>query len=242
MKRKWIKEEDSFLIDHYHSSPKEFLINKLNRSWKAIRCRANKLELKRDEELIKKENIFETKKALINKYGTNNIFSLPEIKEKIKLTNLKKRGVFYPTQDNQIKEKIKQTLIEKYGVDHIFKSKKIKEKIKQTLIEKYGTDHPLKNQQIKEKLQNTLKEKYNVQNPFQLSKKIKEYFFLKYGHLHPLQVPEIKKKKELTCIQKYGAPYPTQNKEIQQKLRNSHISPITKEKKIYIIPQKQQLK
>lgn len=231
MRKKWSKEEDSFLINHYYSSPKEFLINKLNRSWKAIRCRANKLKLKRDEKLIKEENIIETKKALIEKYGTDNIFSIPEIKEKIKLTNLKKRGVPYPTQDTKVKEKIKNTIIKKYNVDHIFKSEQIKEKIKQTFIKKYNSENPLKNQEIREKIKNTLKKKYNVTNPFQLTEKIKNQLLSKYGYTHPLKVPDIKKKKELTCLQKYGAPYPTQNNTIQQKLREAHSSSLIKEKK-----------
>jgi hypothetical protein len=231
MKKQWSTEEDNILKEFYFSTPREILLTKLNRTWKAIRCRAVKLKLKRDPFIILQENKEETKKALINKYNTPNIFTIPEIKEKIKQTNIKKRGVPYPTQSQEVKEKIKNTLLKKYNVDNISKLTSIKEKIKQTLKKNYNTDTPLKNSEIKEKAKKTTLTKYGVYNIFQLTEKIKKSFKSKYNYEHPLQIPEIKEKKKQTSLLKYGTSYPTQNPLIQEKLKQIHSNSITKEKK-----------
>lgn len=57
--------------------------------------------------------------TLIEKYGTTNISSLPEIQNKIKNTNIEKYGFERPTQNELIKNKIKNTFKTLYDVDNI---------------------------------------------------------------------------------------------------------------------------
>ena len=55
----------------------------------------------------------------MEKYGTINISSVPEIQDKIKKTNIERYGFERPTQNEEIKNKIKTTFKKLYDVDNI---------------------------------------------------------------------------------------------------------------------------
>jgi hypothetical protein len=92
---------------------------------------------------------------MINKYGVEHITQLPDIKDKIKNTNLQKYGFTCSLQNCKIKEKSKNTMLNKYGVECSLQSEQIKEKCKQTNLEKYGVEYPSQNSDIAEKQSKT---------------------------------------------------------------------------------------
>jgi len=155
----WKEEEINLLKEIYVNNTKEFLINKFSRSWKSIRYKANQLGLSRNPDIIKKDNVLGTSKAVQAKYGVQYTTQLESMKRKSRETNLKRRGVEYPSQDPAVRNKVKSTLNKKYGVDNIFQDEPTKEKIKETNIKKYGVPSPLQNEEIYKKVLNTSKEK-----------------------------------------------------------------------------------
>lgn len=93
----------------------------------------------------------------------NTYFCLKCSKKKTEITNLKKYGVKFPTQNNIIKEKIKETNIIKYGFGCSLQNKKVKDKAKKTNLELYG-DEFFTN---REKFKSTCLQKYGYENVFQ---------------------------------------------------------------------------
>jgi hypothetical protein len=74
------------------------------------------------------------------------------IHKNIVKTNLERRGVENPLQDNKIKEKRKQTNLEKYGYEHHLQNEEIIEKQKQTNLKRYGYENPLQNENVRSKI------------------------------------------------------------------------------------------
>lgn len=66
------------------------------------------------------------------KYNVDNVSQIPEVKEKIKQTNLQRYGVENVSQSSIIQQRRKQTVKEKYNVDNVFQVPQIIDKIKQT--------------------------------------------------------------------------------------------------------------
>lgn len=68
-----------------------------------------------------------SKDTCLLRYGVDNALKTPESLEKLRQTNLEKRGVEYAMQSENVKEKSKNTCNEKYGVDNQFKRQEIKQ-------------------------------------------------------------------------------------------------------------------
>ena len=119
---------------------------------------------KSDEEKLeirkKREAFYEKKYGP----GITNCTQAPEIKEKIKATNLQKFGSEWPGSSEIIKSKIKKTNQEKRGVDYPFQSKEIQEKIPQSFLEKYGTTNINAEDWKKEKAKQTCIDKFGVES------------------------------------------------------------------------------
>lgn len=155
---------------------------------------------------------------LINETGLDSFIITPEIREKIKQTNLEKYGYENPfqvpeiiskmqqdyflktgykncSQHPEIKDKKVRTCFEHYGVEHGFQLIKVR---KQTCLEKYGVEHPMQHDTIKQKVISTNLKKYGTENV--LSKdsliyiKRNETVLEKYGKTNVFSVPEIKTK------------------------------------------------
>ncbi len=125
------------------------------------------------------------KQHFLSKYGTENISSVQEIKDKKIATCLKKYGVKNAAQNKEVINKLKNTqnanyikkhnklppslidkrvvFLEKYGEKDRRSSDYMKNKIKQTVLERYGVDHISKSKEIQEiKRENSMK-KYGVE-------------------------------------------------------------------------------
>jgi hypothetical protein len=69
--------------------------------------------------------------------GVRNAFQASEVKEKIKQTNMEKRGVAYPMQSEEVRAKRDKVVEEKCGVKHVFHTKDAMEKSQQSMADMY---------------------------------------------------------------------------------------------------------
>jgi len=84
-----------------------------------------------------------SRKAVLEKYGVETVFSLPEIQEKITASNLVKYGVEHPLQNGDILKKMTDTNLKRHGVKFIGEKTFVdgsleREKIRKTCEERYG--------------------------------------------------------------------------------------------------------
>lgn len=101
-------------------------------------------------------NFQKIKETCLNKYGVENVFQNKDIKEKSKLTKIKKYNDPYFT--NQ--EKTKNTIKEKYNIDNWMSSDVFRNKSSQTKIKKYNNPNFVNSEKSKQ----TCIEKYGVSN------------------------------------------------------------------------------
>lgn len=132
------------------------------------------------------------KQTLLERYGTNDTFSISdgrekanskEGREKAKQTLLKNFGVTTTWKLQKTKDTIKNTNLEKYGETCYFKTDEFKEKLKEHNIEKYGTQWFVNTDEYKEKYKETCLKKYGVEFFTQSSvylEKAKETYREKY--------------------------------------------------------------
>lgn len=99
-------------------------------------------------------NMAKNKQTCLQKYGYDNVFKVPEIKEKINSTNLEKYGTIHVTQNEEIMNRVKQTNLNNYGVEWSFQSENNKSKSKATWMLNYGC-HVSCAAEIKEKIRTT---------------------------------------------------------------------------------------
>lgn len=138
----WTAEEDNLLRIFYPTSLRNEIEDKLSRrTFKAIRERAVSLGLFRDKKFIDMDRAFHLKKNL----NVDSTWQLEKVKNKSRQTNLKKRGVEYPSQSPEVRDKIKQIVRTRYGVDNVFQDKEIQDKAKQSMY-KNGTQKCSKQQ------------------------------------------------------------------------------------------------
>ena len=148
---------------------------------------------------INKLKKLNTIKAIKEKYGVENVFQHPVIKEKIKQTNLKKYGVENPSQSELIKKKKEKTFLKHFGVKQGLQSEVIREKIKQTNLKKYGAENPFQSELIKEKIRQTNLKKYGVE--------------------YPMESDAVKEKAKRTILEKYGTECIMQSEFVKNKIR-----------------------
>jgi hypothetical protein len=158
----------------------------------------------------------------LKKYGVESAFQSKELKNKGKITNLKKYGVEHSSQLKETQDKKKITNLKKYGVEHSTQTEEVKDKRKETCLKKYGVEHPFQSEEIKDKFKATCLEKYGFSNPFQseeIKDKIKVTCLEKYGVEYSSQSEDVKDKLKATCLEKYGCENPAQSKEIKDKMK-----------------------
>src|SRR5574343_271890 len=138
------------------------------------------------------------------------IYTCPECKEyKKKLTNFKKFGYEYASQNPDIIKKIKESNLEKYGHECTLQNPVIKEKVKKTNLEKYGVEWSSQSIEVNEKIKKNNLEKYSV--------------------YYTLQLESVKEKIKKTNLEKYGVENVAHNEEILKKRINSFKSSPKKE-------------
>lgn len=126
----------------------------------------------------------ETTKKIANlRYGVDNVFQAPEIKDKIKNTMQSKYGVSHPSHSEELMEKKRQNNIKKYGISHTINLPETREKMieglqnqdwderKKRHQENYGVEFVTQRKEIKDKILNTRFELSNRENV----KLIREY-------------------------------------------------------------------
>lgn len=171
------------------------------------------------------------KETCLEKYGVINGGGSKQALEKIRQTNIERRGVPNNMLLDSFKEQRKETWIKNYGADHPLKSKEIQNKIaltclvkynhtwtsnnelsilrkRQTNILKYGVPENLSSTLVKQKIKQSFKERYNCKSIGQLTNvptirnKQLETSYIKYGYVYCFDNPIIKKKAFENCIQK----------------------------------------
>jgi len=136
----------------------------------------------------------EYKAGVRKKYGVDNVFASEQIKEKIKSTHLKLRGVDNPSKSPEVKNRAVTTAAAKYG--QVFN----REKVKDTLKSRYGVDNPSKSPEIFEKTKATTLKRYSgFFNP----EKTKITNLSRYGGITPMSDPAIAKKSSKTKRNKF---------------------------------------
>lgn len=84
----------------------------------------------------------------------------PEVRIKLKETNLKKYGVENPGIFGS--DKFKDAMQEKYGADTPMRSELLKDKVKATNLERYGAENVFASEQGKKKIVDTMMKNYGV--------------------------------------------------------------------------------
>ena len=161
------------------------------------------------------------------KYCPCCVFKSNEVKEKIKKTNIERRGVEYPSQSKEVQEKIKEVSLERYGVDNPAKSQEVKNKVKKTNLEKYGKEYYSQTDEYKEHVVNTCIEKFGVENPAQsedIKKQMRKTNLEKYGKEYYSQTDEYKEKVKQTSLEKYNTEHFLQSDVVKERIMNTMIN------------------
>lgn len=169
------------------------------------------------EKLIRQKR---TEEGITKKYGVKNISQTEEWREKVKKTNLERRGVEWNTQSSELIKAAVKSL--KENKDEIVKKREI------TCKKRYGVEYPSKNKDIINKRRNTNLKKYGhicvLQND-DIKIKSKQTNLKNLGVEHQLQSDITKNKIKKTCIKKYGIDHPMKDSKIFKKqLNNSYKS------------------
>ena len=167
--------------------------------------------------------------SIFEKYGVRSTAQVPEIKEKIRQTNLKRYGSTSPFGDSEVKKKVEQTNLERYGVKKPFQSDKIQAKAEKTFQKKYGVDRPFQSDEMQSKMRESTREKYGMPYPAQnkeIKEKIKQTNLERYGVESNLQLESVKQAQIRASQEKYGTDYPLQSeqgkKDFSEKLREKY--------------------
>lgn len=226
-RKPWSEEDITKLKKIYVNNFKEFILDQFsNKTWRAIREKAIGLKLFRDPELIKKDNINNTKKGNLEKFGVEFSWQREDIKDNIRQKHLEKRGVEYPTQDPSVIAKSRESFKKKYNVGWISQSEEIKQAKKITCLENFGTENPMQNDEVKERATKTNLNLYGVENVFQseaIKQKSRETLIKNCGYDNPQKCPEVRERTQQTNIDRYGFPSPAQNEGVRLKTENTNL-------------------
>ena len=107
--------------------------------------------------------------ALLETHGVTNISQLPQVKKKVKQTNLERYGneCGFFSKDVDGVEKRTKTCLERYGAENPFASKEIQEKITVSMVEKYG-GRGFANKKAAKKGRETLQKMYGADHPMRI--------------------------------------------------------------------------
>lgn len=137
-------------------------------------------------------------------------------------------GYDNPLQNPEVKEKIKQTNLEKYGTEHAIASDIVRDKIKQTNLEKYGYESPFECPEILKKSHDT--NRNNNGDCFAVARKtyaetigmdtifqseewqnnIRQERLINNGSSSPLKIPGVQENMKQRELEKFGCEHHTQ--------------------------------
>jgi hypothetical protein len=157
-------------------------------------------------------------------------FARPEIKEKIRQTNIIRYGAENPSQVPEIRAKQLATNLERYGDEQVLRVPEIRAKGQHTNIELYGAPDAMQSDGVKERVRQTNLDKYGVewttQEPITRSKMHAAqianfgamFFASDAGKLsYKMNEELIKQKYSDTCLAKYGVTHPMKDPEYAKK-------------------------
>jgi len=140
--------------------------------------------------------------GFLEKYGTRNIHAIPEIKEKIEATNMKKYGVAYPLQSADIHKKT----IASGNAKGSYKIGALK--VKATCLEKYGDENYNNSKSISASKLSWSPERKNLYATRCKQTKLEHYGDENYNN---------REKTVATCLEKYGVDNVAKLPEIKEK-------------------------
>jgi len=150
-------------------------------------------------------------------------FARPEIKEKIRQTNLEKYGVENPSQVPEIRAKQLATNLERYGDEQTLRVPEIREKGRQTNIAQFGVPDPAQAPEVQEKIKQTNLVRYGVEWTTQDSKtkssmneSLRRFMSIESNRLI-YSLTHNEESYRSTCMKKYGVPHPMMNPEYARK-------------------------
>ena len=106
-----------------------------------------------DEKIEVANNI--RRETNLEKYGYENVFQSPIIRDKIETSCLEKYNTLRACQSKEVKDKIKQTNLEKYGTTCSIQGKEAINKAKETSQRKYSSDYYLGSKIRKQKMEDS---------------------------------------------------------------------------------------
>lgn len=198
-----------------------------------------KMAASRDAEQFKESY----KETMLERYGVDNGFRDPGIKNRAKQTMMDKYGTQHALQADECREKFQATIRKNYGDESLLwcgnNVKEIREKSIATNLERYGVEFPFQSELIQEQITRTVIEKYGVdriaKSP-EIQDKIRKSILARYG-VHHLSLPEMREIIKQTSLERYGHPCSLQNPEVAQKsyetrLKNDSFNSSAPEKEI----------
>jgi hypothetical protein len=210
-----LKEMTSFLDEHYtnpaitqrlfHYVKQDFFIYECPVCSSPLMYRektnADYLKTCGKDECRKKQNHISTQKGIKEKYGVDNISQTSFWKEKVRSTNIERRGVEWNTQS---KEFIKA----RDAAWESNKSSRLKKKV-ETNMQRYGVEHPLMNKEIANKSKETMKNSYDFK--FTRLERAKQTNREKYGFDWYTETEIFKNKSKETLLEKYDVSHNSYN-------------------------------
>lgn len=147
----------------------------------------------------------------------------PEVREKIKRTNLKNSGTLNG-HGAATRKLMRKNSIAKYGVAHHTQNKKFQQQRRIDALQRYGVEHAFQAEEIKNKIKQTNLERYGVENPFQseeIKAKIKQTHLDRYGVEHPQQSVSVRNKTQQTCLKRYGVNVSSKSNIVKNKIKQT---------------------
>ena len=157
----------------------------------------------------------------VERYGVQNPFSAPQIKEQIKQTCLTKYGETHHMKVETIRQKAEQTNLKKIGVKYAFHTPESFEKIRNTCLKRYGKQFPLQNSFIQAKITQKWLEKVGANRPMSNQNYWKNCMLEKYGVDHYSKTDQFKIDYVNACLNKYGVDHPMKTVQVFEKVMAS---------------------
>lgn len=154
-----------------------------------------------------------SKKAIKEKFGVDNVFQLERIKQKSKKTKKEKYG----DENYNNSQKMYQTNIKNRGKNYV---NDIIEVRREKFLKEHGVEHHLQLDEFKNKMKKTNLKKYGVENVSQVEEfkeKRKETMLKLYGVENASQNEEIKQKKKYTSMKNFGVSHHLKDYDMLQK-------------------------
>lgn len=103
----------------------------------------------------------------VERYGAENVYAAPVIRERIKARHIEARGVDHPSKDPAVIEKIGESTLARFGVRHAAQSPVVQEKIRTTMRARWGVERPMQLAHVQHALEAGCMAKHGVRRALQ---------------------------------------------------------------------------